>query len=191
KLAISVILDEKPDLVISGINNGANLGAEVLYSGTVAAAMEGLFSNVPSIAVSLAAVGNKGKHFETAGDFMVGFLKLYLAAELGSSTLININVPSVPTSDIKGVRVTELGVRQYNDWFEKRHDPRGRDYYWLTGHVIEDGEAESSDAWAVMHEMISISPVKFNMTDNQGLGRLRQIDGLDGILNKREEKSRL
>ncbi len=191
KLAISVILEQPPELVISGINNGANLGAEVLYSGTVAAAMEGVFSNVPSIAVSLAAVGKGGKHFDTAAEFMVGFLKLYDRAKFGSRTLININVPSIPMSEVKGVSVTELGVRQYNDWFEKRHDPRGRDYYWLTGHVIEDGEAESSDAWAIMHHMISVSPVKFNMTDHKGLELLKEIKGLEGILQSTGKEDRL
>lgn len=182
KLAISVLLEEPPNLVISGINNGANLGAEVLYSGTVAAAMEGCFLNVPSIAVSMVAKG-QSKHFEVAADFMAGFLEVYKTTPLGSKTLININVPSLPADKIEGVRVTELGVRLYNDWFEKRHDPRGRDYYWLTGHAIEEGESETSDAHALGHNMISITPVTFNMTDRAAIPQLEKLPGLPELAN--------
>jgi 5'-nucleotidase len=178
KLAISVLMEQKPDLVISGINNGANLGAEVLYSGTVAAAMEGAFLNVPSIAVSMVTKKDQGKHFDVAADFMARFLTVFKGSVFGAKTMININVPSLPADKIKGVRVTELGVRLYNDWFEKRHDPRGRDYYWLTGHAIEEGEAENSDAYALMHDMISITPVAFNMTDRNALPTLEGLPGL-------------
>jgi len=178
KLAISVLLeDNKPDLVISGINNGANLGAEVLYSGTVAAAMEGAFLGVPSIAISMVTKG-EGKHFDVAADFMARFLAVYKLNKFGPKTMININVPSLPKEKIKGARVTELGVRLYNDWFEKRHDPRGRDYYWLTGHAIEEGEAETSDAYALAHNMISITPVTFNMTDREALPKLEALPGI-------------
>ena len=187
KLAISVLLEEKPDLVISGINNGPNLGTEVLYSGTVAAAMEGAFLNVPSIAVSLVTRG-KTRHFETAAEFMAQFVSLYPEAHLGYRTMININVPSIPMADVKEVRVTELGVRAYNDYFERRHDPRGRDYYWLNGHAIEEGESETSDAWAVMHDVISVTPVTFNMTDRDALGSLSKM-GAIGELLQRSQKS--
>ncbi len=181
KLAISVLLeDQPPDLVISGINNGANLGAEVLYSGTVAAAMEGAFMSVPSIAVSMVWKG-EGKHFEVAADFMSNFLDVYKKAHLGPKTLININVPSLPAARIKGVRVTELGIRAYDDYFEKRHDPRGRDYYWLTGHAIEEGEAETSDAYALTHDIISITPITFNMTDRAIMPKLEALPGLSEL----------
>lgn len=177
KLAISVLLEQKPDLVISGINNGANLGAEVLYSGTVAGAMEGAFLNVPSIAVSM-VTKDQGKHFDVAADFMARFISVYKSSMFGAKTMININVPSLPAEKIKGVKVTELGVRGYNDWFEKRHDPRGRDYYWLTGHAIEEGEAETSDAHAIYNDIISITPVTFNMTDRKALPALEAMPGL-------------
>ena len=180
KLAISVLMEQKPDLVISGINNGANLGAEVLYSGTVAAAMEGAFLKVPSIAISM-VTKDQGKHFDVAADFMARFLKVYKSSIFGPKTLLNINVPSLPAKKIKGARVTELGIRSYNDWFEKRHDPRGRDYYWLTGHAIDEGEAETSDAYALQHDMISITPVTFNMTDRGALPTLEALPGLSDL----------
>ena len=178
KLAISVLMDQKPDLVISGINNGANLGAEVLYSGTVAAAMEGAFLGVPSLAISMVTKQGQDKHFDVAADFMARFLKVYKKALFGAKTMININVPSLPANKIKGARVTELGIRAYKDWFEKRHDPRGRDYYWLTGHAIDEGEAENSDAYVLQHDMISVTPVTFNMTDRGALPTLQTLPGL-------------
>lgn len=181
KLAISVLLDQPPELVISGINNGANLGSDVLYSGTVAAAMEGAFLDVTSVAVSLVTKG-EGKHFNVAAEFMARFVNFFRNAHLDSKTLININVPSLPQEKIKGVRVTELGLRLYNDWFEKRHDPRGRDYYWLTGHAIEEGESETSDAYALAHDMISVTPVTFNMTDRGALSKLEALPGITDLV---------
>lgn len=183
KLAISVLMvEQQPDIVISGINSGPNLGTEVLYSGTVAAAMEGAFLDVPSIAVSIGAKGAE-KHYDSAAEFISRFVNLYPAAHLGSKTLININVPNLPVSEIKGVRVTELGIRLYNDWFEKRNDPRGKSYYWLTGHAIEEGESETSDAYALLHDYISVTPVTFNMTDRNALASLQKVEGLTELLD--------
>ncbi len=188
KLAISVLLEDPPELVVSGINSGPNLGTEVLYSGTVAAAMEGAFLNVPSVAVSLGASGVH-KHYDTAAEFMARFINLLPEVHLGSKTLININVPNLPLDQIKGVRVTELGLRLYNDWFEKRHDPRGKDYYWLTGHAIEDNEVEGSDAHALLHDFISVTPVTFNMTDRNALANLQAIDNIKELLGPSNKSS--
>lgn len=181
KLAVKVLLEQKPDIVISGINSGPNLGAEVLYSGTVAAAMEGAFLNVPSVAISLAAK-TREKHYGVAADFLASFLKVYPKAHLGSRTLLNINVPNLPAEQIKEIRITELGVRLYDDRFEHRHDPSGRDYYWLAGQAIEEGESETSDAFAILHNMISITPVTFNMTDRDAIESLGKIQGIKELL---------
>lgn len=192
KLAVSVLLEEKPDIVISGINSGPNLGAEVLYSGTVAAAMEGAFLNVPSVAISLAAK-TREKHYGVAADFLASFLKVYPKAHLGSRTLLNINVPNLPAEQIKEIRITELGVRLYDDRFEHRHDPSGRDYYWLAGQAIEEGESETSDAFAILHNMISITPVTFNMTDHDAIESLGKIQGIKELLATKDtnlEKSK-
>ena len=176
KLAVMELLEAKPDIVISGINNGPNLGSEVLYSGTVAAAMEGAFLNIPSVAVSM-EYGEK-RHWEVAAEFVANLVRLFPKAHLAPRSLLNVNVPNVSSAEIKGILVTELGVRLYNDYFEKRMDPRGRAYYWLAGHAIDEGEAENSDAWAVVNRYISITPISFNMTDRVTKQRLDSLPEL-------------
>jgi 5'-nucleotidase len=182
KFAVGCLLEkDRPDYILSGINNGANLGTEILYSGTVSAAMEGAFFNIPSIAVSLVLDGHSGgtKHFEVAADFVARLLpQLHQSKLLVGKTLLNINVPNLPADQIKGVMVTRLGVRAYNDYFEKRIDPRGKTYYWLAGEVIEEGEEENTDAWCVAKNMISLTPITFNMTDFAMVDKLKQWGGL-------------
>jgi 5'-nucleotidase len=173
KFAVGCLLEkEQPDYVISGINAGANLGSEILYSGTVSAAMEGAFFNIPSIAVSLTGSGHR--NYEAAADFVAKLLPFLHKAEMFvGKTLLNINVPNIPADQIKGAMVTKLGVRAYNDHFEKRVDPRGKVYYWLAGEAIEEGEEENTDAWCVAHHMISLTPITFNMTDFALVDKLR------------------
>jgi len=171
KLAVSQLLPDKPDVIISGINSGPNLGSDVLYSGTVAAAMEGAFSGYPAIAVS--AQKNETAIFKLAADFIVDFLRVLPKAPMPSRGLFNVNVPD--PANLKGVRVTELGKRQYLDIFERRHDPNGRDYYWLSGRAIEEGESELSDVYALLNGYITVSPVSFNMTDKNTLAKLHEM----------------
>lgn len=173
KLAVKQLLPQPPDLIISGINSGPNLGSDVLYSGTVAAAMEGAFSGFPSIAVS--AQKNAQLAFNLAAEFIVDFLRVLPKAPMPNRGLFNVNVPACEASQLKGVRVTELGKRQYKDIFERRHDPNGRDYYWLSGCAIEEGESELSDVWALANGYITISPVSFNMTDQNTLAKLHEM----------------
>lgn len=185
KFAVGCLLKEPPDFVISGINSGANLGGEILYSGTVSAAMEGAFLDIPSIAISCAGSGHT-RHYDPAADFVAKFVRIIKKAEfLVGKTLININVPNVPADQIKGTQVTKLGVRAYNDYFEKRVDPRGKTYYWLAGEAIEEGEEENTDAWCISHKMISITPVTFNMTDFGIMEKLNQWSELTSVLGSR------
>lgn len=179
KLAITELMPVKPTIVISGINNGPNLGGEILYSGTVAAAMEGAYLGIPSVAVSL-QWGEK-RHYDSAAEVLARLLTVFPKAHLAAKSLLNVNVPNVPFDEIKGVLITEVGIREYNDYFEKRVDPRGRAYYWLAGSAIEEGEAETSDAWAVMNNYVSLSPVAFNMTDKVALHKLQQLPELAQI----------
>ena len=181
KFAVTELLQVKPELVISGINNGPNLGSEILYSGTVAAAMEGAFLQIPSIAVSLAF--GKERQFQTAAEFVSKLVDVFPKAHLRERSLLNVNVPNLPLNEIKGVALTELGIRLYNDWFEKRTDPRGGTYYWLAGHAIEHGEEENTDAFAVLNKMISITPITFNMTDRESLGRLEKLPALKELIS--------
>jgi 5'-nucleotidase len=173
KLAVSQLLPDKPDIIISGINSGPNLGSDVLYSGTVAAAMEGAFSGFSSIAVS--AQKNEQVAFDLAADFIADFLKVIPKAPLPARGMYNVNVPALSPDEIKGVKVTELGTRQYQDIFERRHDPSGRDYYWLSGIAIEEGESEVSDVVALANGYISVTPVSFNMTDKNTLAKLHEM----------------
>ncbi|MBI1268931.1 5'/3'-nucleotidase SurE [bacterium] len=188
KLAISVLLKTEPDLVIAGINNGSNMGSEILYSGTVAAAMEGTFSGIRSMAVSMVREGQPPK-FAAAAEFIARFLNCYDPMSLSPKILVNINIPSIDFEELEGVSITELGIRQYNDWFEHRHDPRGNDYYWLAGHAIKEGERETSDAWAVHHNRVSITPVSFQMTDREAMETLKGFEKLGQIVNG-EDKAR-
>jgi len=180
KLAITELLPTKPDMVISGINNGPNLGSEILYSGTVAAAMEGAFLGIPSVAVSLQ--WGEQRHFDVAAEVLARLVKVFPKAHLESRSLLNVNIPNVPLAEIAGVRLTEVGVRGYEDYFEKRTDPRGRIYYWLAGTAIEEGEAETTDAWAILNKFVSITPVAFNFTDHAALKKLEGVSDFARIL---------
>lgn len=180
KFAVGALFQEKPSFVISGINHGPNLGADVLYSGTVSAAMEGAIFNIPSIAVSLER--GHDKHFETAADFIADLLKILPQAGLSQRTLLNVNVPNVKADEIQGIALTELGVRNYTDYYEKRVDPRGNVYYWLAGEAIDEGESEASDIWAVLQKKISITPISFNMTDRPTIEKLRNWTDLNQLI---------
>ncbi len=174
KLAVEAILEDKPDLVISGINRGSNLGTDVLYSGTVSAAVEGLIMGIPSLAVSLTGNGDK-KSFDFAGQFICRLFPLLLEADLPTSTLININIPT-NTESIKGVRATRLGNRRYRNAFEKRIDPRGRVYYWLAGELVDDDEEEEdTDTMAIREGYISVTPIHFPLTNINVLPDLKAI----------------
>ena len=187
KFATGCLIDEPIDLVISGINSGPNLGGEILYSGTVSAAMEGAFLDIPSIAVSMGSGGPR--HYEVAAEFIARLIKLLPNSNLGNKLFLNINVPNVPFSDLKGVQVTKLGVRAYTDSFEKRLDPRGKVYYWLAGEVIEEGEEEGTDAWCMAHKIISVTPIAFNMTDMNMKTKLENWGDLKGLSAIQEMKS--
>jgi 5'-nucleotidase len=180
KFGLEVLLEEKPDFIVSGINSGPNLGSEVLYSGTVSAAMEGAILGIPSIACSL--VGRSVSHYETAAEFIARLLKLLPSAGLSKRTLLNVNVPNIPLSEIKGVAPSELSVRAYNDRYEKRLDPRGKVYYWLAGEAIDEGESESSDTHYVLNKYIAITPISFNMTDRETLGTMNGWSNLKTLM---------
>ena len=172
KIAIGAILKEQPEIVLSGINHGPNMGSDVLYSGTVSAAMEGAIYNIPSIAVSLA--DHKPQDFSCAVAFISKLIKIIGQIKFPDRTLLNINIPALPLSEIAGIEITELGVRPYNDYFIKRVDPRGRTYYWLAGEAIEEHELPGTDVFAVRNNQISITPVTIHMTNEKMLPELKE-----------------
>jgi len=164
KIGVSSILEKKPDLIISGINHGPNLGADVLYSGTVSAAMEGAVLGIPSIAVSLTNGSCQSADFIYAADFVVNFVNNIVNINFPKKTILNINIPSIAASEITGVQITRLGTRMYTDSYEKRIDPRGKVYYWLAGEIVDTIDEDGTDITAIRGNKISITPVTFEMT---------------------------
>jgi 5'-nucleotidase len=174
KIGLNAILESRPDVVVSGINHGPNLGADVLYSGTVSAALEGALNGLPSIAVSLLNGYDKNADFRPGADFIAGFIPQAVASNLPPRTIFNVNIPAVPITDMTGIKMTSLGVRMYTDTYEKRVDPRNQVYYWLAGEILDDTEeADDSDVVAMRNNMISITPVTFDMTHWKVLNEFR------------------
>jgi len=162
KLGAEVVLKKKPALVVSGINRGPNLGTDVLYSGTVSAALEGVILGIPSIAVSLATVEEADYAF-AAKFTRIASINI-VTRGLPPDTLLNINIPSLEEKDIAGVQITRLGIRRYKDVFDRRTDPRGKVYYWLAGEVIDLDEDPDTDTVAIRNNLISVTPIHFDLT---------------------------
>lgn len=162
KLALEALLDCVPDVVLSGINRGPNLGTDVLYSGTVSAAIEAALSEVPAMALSVASYGNV--NFKHAANFAKGLCQQVSNKVFPKDTLLNVNIPFIAPEKIAGIAVTYLGKVRYKNSFERRTDPRGRAYYWLAGEVIEDTNDKGSDVWAIRNNYISITPILLDLT---------------------------
>ncbi|MBM6551337.1 5'/3'-nucleotidase SurE [Marinomonas ostreistagni] len=169
-LAMSEVIDGKFDAVISGINHGPNLGDDVIYSGTVAAAMEARHLGRPSIAVSL--VGNR--HFDTAAKVIVQLLKDAHSLSLPANVLLNINVPDVPFSDLKGTKVTRLGYRHQAHPAIPAQHPKGLECYWIGALAGANDAAEGTDFHAVAEGYVSITPIHTDMTCHGALNYLNQ-----------------
>lgn len=175
KLAIQVLLrDDPPDIVVSGINLGANLGTDVLYSGTASGALEGIINDIPAMAISLAT--HSDPDYSYASKFGRLMVEQILAEKFYDDTFLNINVPAVEEAQIKGVTVTRLGKRKYDNVFEARTDPRGRKYYWLGGEVLDIDCNPETDIYAVQNGYISITPVHFDLTNYKIMDQLRNWD---------------
>jgi 5'-nucleotidase len=170
-----------PDLVVSGINKGANLGDDIVYSGTVSAAMEGARLGIPSFAVSLAA--RRDFLFETAAAFARELACWLVGRAAERPPLLNVNVPNLAPDRIRGVRITRQGKRIYNGAVVEKTDPRGRKYYWIAGDEPSFERVESSDIQAVEAGWISITPLQQDMTDYEALRTLAgsDIGGLLGL----------
>lgn len=162
-LAITGLLDEQePDMVVAGINAGANLGDDVLYSGTVAAATEGRFMGLPAIAVSL--VGHECRYYETAARVVLDLIDKVRDKPLPSDTLLNVNVPDVPYEQIKGVEVTRLGNRHKAEPTVKDVDPRGQAIFWVGAAGPEQDAGPGTDFFAVRNNCVSITPLSVDLT---------------------------
>ena len=181
-LAVLTLLEEKMDVVISGINHGPNLGWDLTYSGTVSAAMEAAIAGLPSIAVSVATYKPE-VDYSIAAIVASKYAELMAVNRLSDSTLININVPAVGASEMKSIQVTRQGKRRYIGNIEKRSDPSGRDYYWLGGDLPLDQLTEGTDVFAIANNHISVTPIHLDLTDDSALSVVRSWD-IDSLFFK-------
>lgn len=170
-VAITGLLDEEPDMVVSGINHGANLGDDVLYSGTVAAATEGRFLGLPAIAVSL--VGEQGWHFETAAEITRRLVERLIADPLPRDTILNVNVPDVPLDRIERVEVTRLGFRHKSEPVVRAQDPKGRPIFWIGPAGQGQDAGAGTDFHAIANRCVSVTPITVDLTDHRSIESLR------------------
>lgn len=173
-LAVTGMLDTLPDMVISGINHGANMGDDTVYSGTVAAATEGYLLGVPAIAVSLTS--HAGGHFATAARVVLELVERMLKQPTLTPVLLNVNVPDVPYDELQGVAVTRLGRRHKAEPVVKSTNPRGQTVYWVGAAGAAQDASEGTDFYAVAQQQVSITPLQIDLTHYQ------QLDMLQGWL---------
>lgn len=171
-LAITGLLESEPDMVVSGINSGANMGDDVLYSGTVAAAMEGRFLGYPAIAVSMSTEGERPQHYATAARVTLELVQRVIAGSLPADTILNVNVPDVPWDELKGMQATRLGHRHKSEPVIREQDPRGRPVYWVGPVGPEQDSGPGTDFHAVRSGYVSITPLDVDLT---------RYDAIDGI----------
>lgn len=171
KLALNALMDRPADLVLSGINLGSNTGISTIYSGTVAAAREGVVHNIPSIAFS--SCSYQTPHFETAAHVARKILEQIAKHGLPGHTLLNVNVPGVPLTELKGIRAGSMGQSRWIEKFHARKDPFGNDYYWLDGEqeILDDGE--NVDINLVANQLACVTPIQLNLTDGVLFDTLR------------------
>jgi 5'-nucleotidase len=179
-LAITGLLDEEPDIVVSGINAGPNMGDDVIYSGTVAAAMEGRFLGLPAIAVSLAG-WDAPQHFETAAAYTLRLIERLQYEPLPSDSILNVNVPNLPLERVQGMEATRLGARHKAEPVVKTVDPRGLECYWVGTAGPEADAGPGTDFHAVRRGRVSISPIQVDLTRHSALtGLARWLGGIEG-----------
>jgi 5'-nucleotidase len=171
KLAVRFLLKETPDLLISGINHGSNTAINIIYSGTVSAATEGMILGIPSIAVSLTTYGEPD--FSYAARIASKLALIVGEKGLPEGTLLNVNVPAVPENEIKGILLTRQGKSCWDDTFDVRRDPANREYFWLTGKMnVTDTDLET-DQIAIREKYVSVTPIRYDLTDKRMLEEMK------------------
>jgi 5'-nucleotidase len=179
KIAVREILDPPPDIILSGINWGNNVGVNILYSGTVSAATEGAFLGIPSAAISVGIQSEP--NFEFAARFSRNVIRILTGSGLKDGTALNVNIPPVSPEKISGVCLARQGTSRFAERFEKRTDPRGNVYYWLSGETfIENGNMDN-DSMALKQNKITITPIHYDLTSEGELTRLRNTHMLEKI----------
>jgi len=173
KIGVKEILKKNPDFVISGINLGPNLGMDILYSGTVAAAAEGAILGIPSIAISIADY--KNFDFNSVEKIIKKIWKNLMKIKLPEDTILNVNIPNIPFEKIKGIKTTYQSKSRFKEEYEKRKDPRGTPYFWLKGIFKIKGE-KGSDVEAIKNGFISITPINLDLTDYNFLEGIKKLE---------------
>ena len=170
-IALTGLIAEMPDLVISGINDGANMGDDTIYSGTVAAAMEGYLLNIPSIAISMSQ--HDATHFETAAKVAVELVQHYIKNPLKGAVLLNVNVPDVPYTELRGRVVTRLGKRHKAEPVIQERTPRGEKIYWIGAAGQPNDGGEGTDFYAIANHQVSITPIHADLTKHEQLDAIQ------------------
>lgn len=174
KLAVNKVLHRKPDLCVSGINHGSNSSINVIYSGTMSAAMEGAIEGIPSIGFSLNAY-NLDADFTASRHFATIIAKNILTTGMPDDTLLNVNLPDLPLNKIKGIKICRQALAKWEEEFDERTDPRNRAYYWLTGKFINYDKGDDTDEWALKNGYVSVVPVHYDFTAHHAFQHLNKI----------------
>ena len=168
KLAFKIVLRRRPDFLFSGINHGSNASINIIYSGTMAAVLEGALAGVPSVGFSLNNY-SRDADFNPSEKFIKTIASSVIANGLPEGVCLNVNIPDVPEKEIKGIKVCRQAEGTWQEDFDEREDPHGREYYWMTGVYVKIGNGEDTDQWAVEHNFVAIVPVQFDLTAYQAI----------------------
>ena len=171
KIAIGSFLDKKPNIIVSGINAGSNMGTNILYSGTVSAAAEGTMLGVPSIAFSLNTFNTD--NYDLSKEVAIKMTKNVLNHGLPAGTLLNVNIPKCEISECQGYKVTSQGDEYVLDDLEKREDPRGRFYYWMSGKIVNNDTSNEQDGYAIANNWVSVTPIQYKLTNHKFIDDLK------------------
>ncbi|RRO23216.1 5'/3'-nucleotidase SurE [Flavobacteriaceae bacterium 14752] len=175
KIATQEILKRKPDLCVSGINHGSNSSINVIYSGTMSAAVEAGTEGIPAIGFSLLDYAMNAD-FEPTTEYVKKITEYVLKNDLPKNSVLNVNFPKLEKKDIKGIKVCRQAKAHWVEKYDKRQTPQGRDYYWLTGEFINEDAGEDTDEWALRHGYVSVVPVQFDLTAYQHLNHLKSLN---------------
>lgn len=175
KLAVNKVLHRKPDLCVSGINHGNNSSINVIYSGTMSAAMEGAIEGIPSIGFSLNNYAYNA-NFDASTHYALRIVRNVIRHGLPRNVLLNVNIPDLPIKSIKGIKVCRQALAKWYEDFDERFDPAHRKYYWLTGKFVNHDLGKDTDEWALKNKYISMVPVMFDFTAHHAIASLNAID---------------
>ena len=175
KLGELVVLDKKPDLIVSGINHGSNSAINVIYSGTMAAAIEGAIEGIPAIGFSLLDY-SPDADFSATKKYIKNITEKVLSFGLPKGVCLNVNFPAVSKNLIKGIKICKQAQAYWDEKFENRKDPNNQDYYWLSGAFVNYGNGKDTDEWALANNYVSVVPIRFDLTDYKALDYLNDIN---------------